>query len=225
MLEKVPTIYDFMIAEGLNDSEKSAIKDKAMQDGTFMKNTKLDEDQWLTVRTQAFKNWFGDWEDDPENASKVIDNETGEPLVLYHGTEKSFDAFDTRKIGSSNDPGFYGNGFYFTPDKSKASGYGENVLACFLNMRNPFIVKNEEMSSASIMFGREPGDPMESYAGDDYESYAGQIREADGVIHCGPSAIRGGEYVEEYVVNNPVNVKSADNNSGEFDPGNPNINS
>ena len=32
----------------------------------------LDERQYAQVRTKAFKDWFGDWENDPENASKVV---------------------------------------------------------------------------------------------------------------------------------------------------------
>ena len=50
-------------------------------------NTNLTKDQWLAVRTPAFKAWFGDWENDPKNASKVID-ENGEPKVVYHGTKR-----------------------------------------------------------------------------------------------------------------------------------------
>lgn len=48
--------------------------------------TKLTERQWIQVRTPNFKNWFGDWENYPENASKVVD-ENGEPRVVYHGTD------------------------------------------------------------------------------------------------------------------------------------------
>ena len=67
--------------------EMQAIKDKAIANGTFMKApngnpTNLTERQWLHVRSKAFKNWFGDWENDAENASKVVD-ENGEPLVVY----------------------------------------------------------------------------------------------------------------------------------------------
>ena len=51
-------------------------------------DTNLTEKQWLEVRTTNFKKWFGDWENDPENASKVVD-ENGEPLVVYHGTPLS----------------------------------------------------------------------------------------------------------------------------------------
>ncbi|MCD8479886.1 MAG: hypothetical protein LRZ88_06425 [Candidatus Cloacimonetes bacterium] len=49
------------------------------------KPTNLNERQWLQVRTQLFKDWFGDWENDPKNASKVVDS-NGEPMVVYHGT-------------------------------------------------------------------------------------------------------------------------------------------
>ena len=45
----------------------------------------LTEEQWLLVRTPSFKAWFGDWEHDPEHASKVVD-ENGEPLVVFHGS-------------------------------------------------------------------------------------------------------------------------------------------
>ena len=67
--------------------EMQGIKEKSLADGIFMKapngeDTKLAEWQWKMVRTQAFKEWFGDWENDPENASKVVD-ENGEPLAKH----------------------------------------------------------------------------------------------------------------------------------------------
>jgi N12 class adenine-specific DNA methylase len=47
--------------------EINAIVDKAKADGTYMlapngKPSNLNELQWAQVRTQAFKDWFGDWE-------------------------------------------------------------------------------------------------------------------------------------------------------------------
>jgi hypothetical protein len=56
------------------------------------KKTNLTEEQWLTVRTPQFKKWFGDWENDPKNSSKVVDR-NGEPLVVYHGTSSKFNIF------------------------------------------------------------------------------------------------------------------------------------
>lgn len=43
------------------------------------KTTKLK----LLVYSDNFKEWFGDWINDPNNASKVVD-ENGEPLIVYH---------------------------------------------------------------------------------------------------------------------------------------------
>lgn len=70
--------------------EMQSIKEKAIANGTFMKApkgnpTNLNERQWLQVRTKAFKEWFGDWENNPSEASKVVD-ENGEPLVVYHSS-------------------------------------------------------------------------------------------------------------------------------------------
>jgi len=127
--------------------EKEAIKKEAVAAGTFMKapngkNTNLTEDQWLSVRTEAFKSWFGDWEHDPEHASKVVD-ENGEPLVVYHGTKnRGFTVFEKsmmRSGGAKKNKGknLYGDGFYFASDYYTAQSYGRNILECFLNIKNP----------------------------------------------------------------------------------------
>lgn len=101
------------------------------------KHTNLTEFQWLQVRTKAFKQWFGDWENDPENASKVVD-ENGEPLVVYHGSSADFTVFDHR-FGYRNGAA-EGRGFYFTSDKSKAEGYKtENgkLFEVYLRLQKP----------------------------------------------------------------------------------------
>lgn len=64
-----------------------AAYEQAKADG----ETELTYRQWVQVRTPAFKAWFGDWENDPDNASKVVNPETGEPLVVYHGTPLPLD--------------------------------------------------------------------------------------------------------------------------------------
>ncbi len=73
--------------------EMEEIKVAAQADGTWLKapngkESNLPEDLWCAVRTAAFKGWFGDWEDDPANASKVVD-ENGEPKRVYHGTARA----------------------------------------------------------------------------------------------------------------------------------------
>ncbi|MBR5887996.1 MAG: hypothetical protein IKZ07_07300 [Akkermansia sp.] len=137
------------------EKEMSIIKKKAQEDGTFMlapngKPTNLDEKQWLTVRTAAFKNWFGDWENAPANASKVVD-ENGEPLVVYHGTRNGgftiFDDYANEKNSDAPD-----GSFFFTDKQALAKDYaseygywisGSQIYSVFLNMKNPLIVDFE----------------------------------------------------------------------------------
>ena len=64
-----PSHYDFDVSgiTEANAQEMAAIKAEAQEGGTFMKApngqpTRLNERQWLQVRTKTFKEWFGDWE-------------------------------------------------------------------------------------------------------------------------------------------------------------------
>ncbi len=107
------------------EAEKQAIKAKAIADGTFMKApngepTNLKEEQWLTVRTSNFINWFGDWMNDPENASKVLD-ENGEPQVVYHGSPYGSITEFNRKGHSVS--GLREFGTYFGTNKKLAQLY------------------------------------------------------------------------------------------------------
>ena len=93
----------------------------------------LDERQYAQVRTKAFKDWFGDWENDPENASKVVD-ENGEPLVVYHESPNKFTTFDTsKKRYNVHDV----KGIWTSTIDRKGRGYGENIYPLFVNLRNP----------------------------------------------------------------------------------------
>lgn len=59
------------------------------------KKSNLTERQYAQVRTKAFKKWFGDWENNLKESSKVVD-ENGEPLVVYHATNKIFNTYKER---------------------------------------------------------------------------------------------------------------------------------
>nr|DAW90860.1 MAG TPA: PolyVal ADP-Ribosyltransferase [Bacteriophage sp.] len=208
--------------------EKEAIKKEAVAAGTFMKapngkGTNLTEDQWLSVRTEAFKSWFGDWEHDPQNASKVVD-ENGEPRVVYHGTYGDFTVFDKAKIGSATDYGLWGRGFYFT--NMENTPYGNKKLALFLNIRNPFIF-NDYKSAEEI------GDYLNIWDGNFHEDdrfgifrpYAtGAAQIADSAQergHDGLIAVLG--KWTEYIAFEPNQIKSATDNRGTFDGENPDI--
>jgi hypothetical protein len=107
------------------------------------KPSNLTPEQYKLVREPAFKKWFGDWENDPATASKVVDS-NGEPLVVYHATkEKWWDNYFVfnpqyegkstnvvrRKFGST----------YFTSKKKVAETFGNIVIPVFLNFKNPIV--------------------------------------------------------------------------------------
>jgi hypothetical protein len=128
--------------------EMETIKANAIANGTFMKApngnpTNLSERQWLQVRTESFKGWFGDWENNPSQASKVVD-ENGEPLVVYHGS-KSGAKFDTFKSDvSGRNLNTAENSFFFISDKNAVLDYSfehnaSNIMEVFLNIRNPHV--------------------------------------------------------------------------------------
>ena len=91
IVERKNGTYDLMVGNPTFESEYKYILSNAKRDseGNLLapngKKSNLNERQYAQVRTKEFKDWFGDWENDPENASKVVD-ENGEPLVVYHGT-------------------------------------------------------------------------------------------------------------------------------------------
>lgn len=97
------------------------------------------------TETQAFKDWFGD--------SKVVD-ENGDPLVTYHGSEASFDAFDVSKIGQHGTSEGYG--FYFAVDKDTAKGYvderagGGELKETYLKMEKPLDVNEPNFNASDI---------------------------------------------------------------------------
>jgi len=127
--------------------------------------SKLSYIQQVLVRTKAFKNWFGDWElaartyllDEQknfnkhyQNVSKVIDMDTLEPMVGYHGTkeEKEFYSFATNKETGAGRP--YG---YFAQNREYSMNFvgRTNVLyAAFLNIRNPFIARGENFTEKKM---------------------------------------------------------------------------
>ena len=110
------------------------------------KKSNLTERQYAQVRTKAFKDWFGDWENNPSEASKVVD-ENGEPLVVYHGTSSApFNIFDKNRIGRRNLFGTHKEGFYFTDLK-------ENAKSVAINMnRGDLIINGEPLFKSNYPF-------------------------------------------------------------------------
>ena len=195
--------------------------------------TELTFKQWQQVRSPEFKAWFGDWENDPENASKVVNERTGEPLVAYHGTGAEFNVFDKNKAGAGNDKGLRGKGFYLSPNRTTSESYGEKIIGAYVSLKNPFrpsdFTSAEEVAEHLTNRLSEQGyedytvDPFIFNVGNSFSvrnQYAGAfssiLKDAgyDGVLY--PNR-------QEIVAFDSNQIKSATDNTGAFSKENDDI--
>ena len=84
-------------------AQRQEVLDRYMGTDEWMKapngmDTRLTEDQWVTVRTRNFMRWSNNWND-------VLKDSNGEPKLVYHGTGMPFESFD---------PNLAELGFHFT---------------------------------------------------------------------------------------------------------------
>jgi hypothetical protein len=188
------------------------------------KKSNLNEHQWRTVRTEAFRNWFGD--------SKVVD-ENGEPLVVYHGTSKLFNVFKlpTKKQRIKSPLGRLG--FYFTESPKLAGDFTKyswssdtskhkvkaNIIPVYISMSNPYNMGIDEFISMS---------------NDDVKNIDKRQQEIKGYGYDGIVVIKPTESIwknssvmaefpsNQYIAFHPTQIKSI-YNVGTFDPANPDI--
>lgn len=173
-----------------NTDELKTILNNALKNNTLGKapnreQSNLSPAQWLITRTRNFKRWFGDWENNPESSSKVVD-ENGEPLVVYHGTEAEFNTFDRTKTRANMD--IQGN--FFSPYRIEAAGYGSNVKSFFINIKNP----------------ADEGTGYKALKSHQGENYAGK-KAAENLMNKGYDGVIN---YDEFIVFDSSNIKLAD---------------
>ena len=175
----------------------------------FMKQPSQDQTQ-----TEAFKAWFGD--------SKVVDSE-GKPLVVYHGTDKSFNEFQNQNsnkdylVSNPND-----ETYFFADSKKEAEIYGKkNVISAYLSVQNLANITND---------GWNLGENTDVIA--DIINNTGKTNELasklkelgyDGFVYDDGIAPRAAMDGLHYVAFSPTQIKSATGNQGTFDPSNSDI--
>lgn len=93
------------------------------------------------TQSKQFIRWFGDWQNSPAKASKVVDN-NGEPLVLYHQTEKEFTTFDTKQKGSGEFDSEMPTGIFMKPTNSDIGVGGNIQMPLYASIKNPLTVNN-----------------------------------------------------------------------------------
>ena len=93
------------------------------------------------TESQQFKRWFGDWQNHPETASKVV-NEDGTPKIVYHQTENEFTVFDTRRNGAGTRDNQTPFGIFLKSSDRDIGLRGKNQMALYANIRNPLVAQN-----------------------------------------------------------------------------------
>ena len=227
-----PTLAKTVLGNGIHGNvTKSLIAPLLMQES---------KPSLRAPQTEAFKRWFGD--------SKVVDA-TGEPLVVYHGTDKDFTTFDAEKPKTSG--AMHGKGFYFA-DAATASSYADTpsggglVMPVYLKMERPFfgsklteedtaLLRREmpEFDAAYKKFVEEEGtdeyapsiERLGVLAGNRNEFIQKALRAAgyDGRIVTDTFSAPWTDPDTEYVVFDSTQIKSATGNVGTFDPTKPDI--
>lgn len=67
---------------------------------------------------------------------KTIFPESTVTDIVFHATDKQFESFNKKYIGTSTDKGSYGKGFYFG---NKKRNFGENVMNVLIHLKNPIM--------------------------------------------------------------------------------------
>ena len=91
------------------------------------------------TETENFKKWFGDWQNDPARASKVV-NEDGTPKVVYHQTAEDFTVFEPRHQGAGTRDSDTPFGIFMKSSDKNIGLNGEKQMALYAKIVNPLTV-------------------------------------------------------------------------------------
>ena len=175
------------------------------------KPSNLTEKQYAQVRTKAFKDWFGDWENNPSQASKVVD-ENGEPLVVYHYTDnEGLTKFSTEFDNYFSKTGGTKKAIFFTTD-NVVPGSEDNFLTSRKAKLSLFLnIKNLETFNGTKDDLHKQGTSYREVVNKSSEREGSE----NGIVFTGFDDNRK-ENQTIYIVHNPNQIKSATDNLGAF---------
>ncbi|MDD7200772.1 MAG: hypothetical protein SPF89_04110 [Sphaerochaetaceae bacterium] len=183
------------------------------------------------------------------NSSEVVD-ENEEPLVVYHGTDASFNTFGLQRstryvmLSAFEVPG---QAFFFTENPGDAENYGRNTMPVFLNIRNFLDKQGAEIALRNAFRVDSSGQEVIDYDGGLRAVETSDPNWIDRVFPEGymdwdqmddPKVVVSikeqgydGVLVNEpndesgysYAVFRPNQIKSATDNNGQFSAGNDSI--
>ena len=148
---------------------------------------------------ENFRRWFRD--------SKVVDA-AGQPLVVYHGTARTFKSFDPWRTGTNWKQDKFGIFFSSSPieaafsaERSARRGGAQNIIPVHVNLQNPLILTARRGQNVI----------------NDFDTFKDEYQRR--LINGGRDGIISTDGVDTLVVAlHSRQIKSSLGNSGSFDP-------
>nr|DAU43579.1 MAG TPA: PolyVal ADP-Ribosyltransferase [Ackermannviridae sp.] len=161
------------------DSEHSVSQENVPVKDSTTRFSLSDTDSNGNTLTAQQRSYFKD--------SKIVD-EDGNLRVVYHGSSEKFNTFDMNKGRANMDI----QGSFFSPWDNDAQGYGENVRAFYLNIKNP--------APEGVAYKALNAHKGENNAG---------VKAREDLIRMGYDGVNNGD--EEYIAFYPEQIKLIDN--------------
>ena len=99
------------------------------------------------TKSQQFKRWFGDWEKEPNTASKIV-NEDGTPRIIYHQTAAEFNVFSNANPLAGRNDSETPNGFFAKDNDADIGVGGNKQMALYGDMKKPLHFKDRAEAKA-----------------------------------------------------------------------------
>lgn len=137
--------YSASLKEGIHSTEDNVTQQAENVNGILKSSRNQTE-------SDNFKRWFGDWQNDPQNASKVV-NADGTPKRLYRYTNLEDTVIKPDYRGA----------IWMAEDDWVTSQYGSCYDVLYANMRNPYVFNvdgldfSEETALVNARKGRHDG--------------------------------------------------------------------
>lgn len=147
------------------------------------------------TKSLQFVRWFGDWQNKPQKASKVV-NRDGSPRIVYHYTNNKITTFDLSR-GGSNQGQTHGDGIYLSTSPDEFSYAGKYKMELYANIRNPFEMQLSNKQAKYI---------LETYASKKYDldKFDGLYRNHAMSKLTSPVSVF--DYLKEYAEFNDIKV-------------------
>ncbi len=147
-----------------------------------------------------FQTWFG--------TSKMVDRQTGAPLIFYHKSRSKEKFTEFRHIGVEKNPYNKDYGFFFTEpmDKNAVQQLGDGIeIYCYLRMKRPFYIQD---NGSGLIFDMQGVQHKPLYINIELIERAKRAS-CDGIIISCP------KHYTQYIVWEPSQIKHMENN-GSF---------